>query len=186
MQKFWARFVVIAVDHLEQRYRRIKLPARVLFCETKIDRTNGEVRVLAACDIRQNIKHPTQTDPPRNMHARLRSAKNAVEKTRNRHERVRAIGESKCLTQQARADVKNHEYTYDERILVLSTRLDFWIQQNIFTVGKAFILGNETTNKKYGDTDEQRAAHQVGDEVENVDEGGIQKRKEKILAAIDQ
>src|SRR3972149_2603302 len=127
MQKFCARFVVIAVDHLERRYGRIKLPARVLFCETKIDRTNGEVCVLAARDVRQNIKHPTQTDPPRDMHACLRSAKNTVEKTPNRHERVRAVGESKCLTEQTCGDMQNHEHTNDERILVLSTRLDFWI-----------------------------------------------------------
>ena len=95
----------------------VKLPARILFGKPEIDGADREVRVLAARDVGENIKHPTSADPPRNMHARLRRAK-------NRLLRKLAIGmngsapssEDETPDPTNERDMHDHEHANDEQI----------------------------------------------------------------------
>src|SRR6266498_324457 len=113
MQMLCARFIGLAIHNL-QRNCRVKLSAWVLLRKAEVDRTNGEVCMLAACDVWKNIKHPTQTNPPRSVHTYLRRANKTIQKTSDRHERIRAICKTKSLTEQTSGNMQNHEYAHDE------------------------------------------------------------------------
>ena len=99
---------------------------------------------------------------------------------------VGAISESKRLTQQSCTDMQDHKYAHDERIFVLPALFDFRIQQDIFTVIEPFIFGNEAAAEKNSNADKESPAHQVGDEVEGVDDDGRKERKGDVPASIDQ
>ena len=70
--------------------------------------------------------------------------------------------------------------------VILPARFDFWIQQNIIAIGETLIFDDETAHKKNSNAEKKSAAHQVGDEIEGVDDSRIQKRERKMPAAINQ
>src|SRR6266508_2145463 len=182
---FCARFIYFTINDL-QRNRRVKLPARILFGKTEINGTDREVRMLAARDVWNDEHHPTNACPPGNMDAHLRCAKEAVEQTRNRHERVGAISKTKCLTQQTRADMHDDEDAHYERIFFLPAIFYFLIQQNVVAIFKPFIFGYETTYKENGNAQKQKTTHDIGNEIEGVDDTCGQKREGEMFAAVSQ
>jgi len=164
---------------------RVELTARILFGESEIDGRDRKVRVLAARDVGDDEHHPADADPPCGMNACFAHAENAVEKTRDGHERIRARVETIGLTQQARADVHDDEDVHDERVPRL-TAYHFGVEQNIVAIRERLVFDEEAPREHERDAKQQRAAHQVRDQVEGVDDGRAQKRECKIFSAVDE